>query len=473
MALPVSERPPAPPVPKAPKPKPGPGYDPDAYEARWGVTPTGATRSFADDRRAPAPFTGGPVDPGAGDAMNRLLGILPAVPTKAVGTLPADALSGMSPSYKPGNVQTAQEVLSEAQKPDMLYNVNRMAGRDGGSMTVPENAPSNIPVDKAEAMLADALRDRREEGIGVGEPNKVPLRKKVDRMTVEEYNALTPIQRAAVDFNGMLYTAVKRDKAMRGDYLASPSEKDEYDKTVEAMFGPDGGSKRYAPETVAVLAQIGYKDDSGDLDDYLGLRAAVREKDLKFLADSSDGPSEPATQFFGDPAVPTRQPEGLNEARLDRVGLARDLAAKTRLMQEQLVKGAQLLQSINLTARGEREFLTEKFGGNPLDVTPEGVGYAPGAFDEAGNPTDLNSYYQSAFDHLAQGDMGTLDSLKTDLANSNISQQEYDGFWAYADSRSKNADRYGALLGYSPGMTYTSPEEFRKALGLDKKEEGR
>lgn len=476
MPLPLSERPPAPAVPKAPKPAPERDA---AYEARWGVTPTGATRSFGDERRAPAPVTGGPVAPGAMTEMNRLLGITPPSPTSAVGTAPSTPTSGLNPkAFVPGQVQTAEQILTEAQKPDMLYNINRMAGRDGGSMTVPENAPMNVPVDKAEAMLAGALRERREEGIGADKPNKVPLRKKVDRMTVEEYNALTPIQRAAVDFNGMLYTAVKRDKTLRDDYKTStsPSERDEYDKTVEEMFGPDGGSKRYAPETVAVLAQIGYKDDSGDLDDYLGLKAAVREKDLKFLADSKDGPAEPATQFFGDPSVPTNQPEGLNEPRLDRVALARDIATKTREMQEALVKGATLLQSINLTSRVERAYLTDKLGGTPATPAPAELGYAPASFVD-GVPQDLNSYYQLAFDKLAQGDKGALDGMKADLAkgtaNGGISQQEYDTFWAYANNRSQNADAYGANLGNATGVTYISPEQFREMLGLDPKEGGR
>src|SRR5690606_20013309 len=100
---------------------------------------------------------------------------------------------------------------------------------------------------------------------------------RAEEMSWDDYNALSPRQRAAVDANTAIINAVNAD---RSDWEAGRRvEMDGYDEALMALFGETGGSDMYAPRTVAVLQQLGLGDTHlasvGDLDDYLNLRALV------------------------------------------------------------------------------------------------------------------------------------------------------------------------------------------------------
>ena len=132
----------------------------------------------------------------------------------------------------------------------------------------------------AEKEAADA-REGWATGLGASAPNQ----RGVKELTWDEYDALSPRQRAAVDANTMLVNAVKADLAGAGTGSGDAA----YQESVKGLFGEAGGSDRYAPETVNVLSQLGIKDTTrGDLDLYLDQIALLNEDDLGLIdADTS------------------------------------------------------------------------------------------------------------------------------------------------------------------------------------------
>ena len=132
----------------------------------------------------------------------------------------------------------------------------------------------------AEKEAADA-REGWATGLGASAPNQ----RGVKELTWDEYDALSPKQRAAVDANTMLMNAIKADLAGAGTGSGDAA----YQESVKGLFGEAGGSDRYAPETVNVLSQLGIKDTArGDLDLYLDQIALLNEDDLGLIeADTS------------------------------------------------------------------------------------------------------------------------------------------------------------------------------------------
>lgn len=147
----------------------------------------------------------------------------------------------------------------------------------------------------ARAKLDDALRFQRAHAIGMdkGYAPK-PIKKQVDKLTSREYNNMTPLQRAAVDYNTKLVKAVKTDRRLQDEYELDDMAQDTYDASVTKMFGDDGGSTTMAPATVEFLKTIGFSDESADLDDFLQLKASIKNKDLKSLTKKAQtAPSHP------------------------------------------------------------------------------------------------------------------------------------------------------------------------------------
>ena len=230
---------------------------------------------------------------------------------------PAVTLTGMKPAapetekrFDPNIVDRAKGLLEAAQQ------AQTSAGRDYTSFTPgpmhgswdaygaassTDTVSPQDKIDHAEQAVLDAERAQRKHAIGADKKDhsgKVPISKRTDRMTQEEYDALTPEQRAAVDFNAMLVQAVRTDRHQQEEYKPSDEQRAAYDQSVTDMFGQGGGSKMYAPATMAVLGQLGYQDNASDLDDFLRLKAAIKEKDLKRIdpmygRETVDGGSAP------------------------------------------------------------------------------------------------------------------------------------------------------------------------------------
>jgi len=145
----------------------------------------------------------------------------------------------------------------------------RSAGIDLGSAGSVSADIANAPrVQKAEAEYQDQLRSRRADALNVkavGENEAVDLvnnkeiKGKTKQLSWDEYNSLTPLQKAAIDYNTMLVKAVKTDNRNREQYVDTDSQQYKtYTEAFERMCpGQNVASAKYSPETMAVLRQIG------------------------------------------------------------------------------------------------------------------------------------------------------------------------------------------------------------------------
>lgn len=278
-------------------------------------------------------------------------------------------------------------------------------------------------------------------------------------MSWEEYNALTDRQRAAVDFNTLLVQAVRQDRRMnrlgKYDWPSEQAEKT-YDKAVERMFGSDGGSKMYAPETLELLNQLKIEDQDADLDDFLKLRTVVTEDDLKYI------PKPPGV----NPEQTAKIVEDFTPAQEERWQQTHVLAGSTDAMLAQMAEANHLLSTIRQTGRAATYLgVKDSFGGKARMPEP-GLGFGAAQFDEAGVPQDIHAYFQLKYEQMASKG-SDLPLLFGDVEKT-LKPEELEEFYRYLDIRTSAADRYRQDLGDERGVKYRSPEEFRAALGIDR-----
>jgi len=310
------------------------------------------------------------------------------------------------------------------------------------------------------AREAEEKRAEREKVLGItaGALSTTPqmLKEMTTQLTDEQYRALSSRQKAAVDFNSLLSTAVRKDLKRQDRYEKVPDQQREtYDKAVENMFGKEGGSDVYAPETMAVLRQLKIEDSSDDLDDYLGMKVAITEDDLTNITEK-----QPAPNYVIDGRVP--------EDSRGKLSVVEGLVDRTQQMQQAIAKGKEMLQTFQATAAAERAGDLGRLGGSSPLASRPGLGFLPAQFTESGAPADLNTYFRTMFDALSDERQAAdrpqlLEALKIDLQ-----PDELEAFMSYADSRARNSRQYGAAMGTTEGAEYTSPKEFRRLLGLDK-----
>lgn len=307
--------------------------------------------------------------------------------------------------------------------------------------------------------LADAERGLRRHAIGadIQGPHKpgtpAPGAGKVKPMTQEEYDALSPKARAAVDFNTMLVGAVRRDAKLADEYDPKPKQQKTYDMSVEKIFGEDGGSKSYAPETLALLRQIEFKDETADLDDFLNLTAAINARDIKHLKDM------PGPQAWEAEA---------NPVQMDRYQLAESLATDTLQMQEKLSQGNVMLSNMRQTMRADRfEDINMILGGIAKEPRVD-LGFGPAVMDpnKPTAPGDLNTFYLMLFEDMANSEVDFDSKLAALNEPGTLSESERRGFMAYAENRLNQAQEYQLELGRGENVKYRSPEQLRKMLQL-------
>lgn len=304
---------------------------------------------------------------------------------------------------------------------------------------------------KLRSNLDAAQRMLRAKSLGVNDDKP---HGKVDVMTWDEYNALPSAERAAVDFNTMLVRAVRRDKNLQAEYDPNKEQRATYDKAVEKMFGQDGGSDEYAPETMAVLRQIHFADSASDLDDFLGLKAAITAKDLK-------GYDQAPTNLLTESVAAAANP-----IQVDRTSLNQVLVQGTQHMQDAVAKTHDLLATMNQTSLVDRNEDVSRFLGGIAKGPADMLGFGAPKVDESGAPADVNTYFQQMFDVVASGAKSRDDAFTA--MSKDLSPSEVDAFLQYANQRSGNAARYDVALGDAKGVKYKTPEEFRKMFGFDK-----
>ena len=317
-----------------------------------------------------------------------------------------------------------------------------------------KEAAERKAIHNARLQRIEAMRDPGGEGEGAP---------KVERMTWAEYNALTPQERAAIDFNTMLVRAVRKDKKLQDKYVVGPDERAKYDKGLEQMFGSKGrgSDDLYAPETMAVLKQINFKDRNADLDDFLSLKVAITDEDLKSidLPGSANAPKgKMETQSF-------------NSGNVNKIAdVQTKLANKTRHMEQKLVNGNRLIASVQAMTRQERSMIIEELGGQVKEAKP-GIGFGPEKWVDqpGGEPADLNTYFIQAFDQLAgnrandisEGEV--LGSVREVLSRRGLPMEN---FIDYVNDRTQVAGQYDLKLGLTKKAPYRTPRGLRRRVGL-------
>lgn len=341
-------------------------------------------------------------------------------------------------------------------------NTVAMLARQAGVEKFERTAQVNRALDAERAVRMQALLS---SDVGQGpKPNRRRPKEahgQVDRMSWEEYNALSDRQRAAVDFNTSLVEAVHKDKVSQDVYEPSSRQREIYDEAIVNMFGEDRGSERwgedtYAPETLSLLRQLKLDDAAGDIDDYLGLKSAITTNDLKYIPKKDTVPGPVSMS-------------GATPIQIDRIELTKTLADNTRKMELAVTKGNQMLQSMEQTLSVNRNNLLGMIGGIE-NVAAPALGYnqenrIPDG-PQAGQPKDANTYFQDAFDILANKKYDKDTDKIMGRISGNLDDHDYKAFITYADYRSANSERYDLELGSGDKVNYRSPEEFRSMLKL-------
>lgn len=389
----------------------------------------------------------------------------PKPPTADERARLVDMLTGAKPVT---NRNDAGKVAAEKKRvAEEMANAPRLdiGLRDeaGNVLKVPEWSP----LAKASQYLEQREGDRKTLGLGGGKDFKPSKDTEVKQLTWDEYNKLTPAQRGAIDFNTMLVQASRKDRKAnaRDEYKPTAEQQKTYDVAVKDMFGPDGGSDLYAPETLAMLQQIKYKDQRGDLDDFLSLKTAITAEDLQGIAQNVHmgdilGPKE------AGPHRETTVEAGAPDA--DRLKMQSNLIHNTQQLQIELAKSNQLLsdwRTTSIAARGEG---LSVFGGQPRRPD-QMLGFGPAAgLDENGQPADANTYFQIAFEGLSREKSADKVRSKIEEIRQDIPEEDFPKFVDYLDTRSAMAERYRGVLGSEKGVEYRTPQEFRQMLGLEK-----
>lgn len=357
---------------------------------------------------------------------------------------------------------TPQSKVSAAPAEDLASNflqslktVGGGTDRTGAFQTLQEQTAEKVEAEKAAELQLerDKARDINEDLLGLNQPSEKP---DTYRMTQEEYLALSPKQRAAIDFNTALNAAVRRDRKNQARYnnvLAEGEEsseasttmeqRDTYDADVRKMFGEDRGSSIYAPETVALLKDIGYTNDSADLDDFLSMKLAVTDDDLGALrakkADDTndwllkDGTKVDSPRFSAQNELVTRM--------------------RTRI-EEVLAKGENLLGNTTATLTQARSDELARYGG----ISPT-LKLAPG-YDPANPATEqFQAAFQALSDKSSDLSADMLRQVNEKWQGMGINP---DAFWTYAESRLNETEASNGTL----GSNAYKPDELRQLLGL-------
>jgi hypothetical protein len=135
-----------------------------------------------------------------------------------------------------------------------LYNQAQVAQHDPFGIATKQH--QNFVQDKADQEAHDSYASKFQAA-----PNMT-----VQEVSQADWDAMTPQQQKGIIANYALYQASLADKALPKD----ASRDTHYNDDVSKLFGDKGGSDSYAPNTVKVLQDLGFKNSgSEDLDEFL------------------------------------------------------------------------------------------------------------------------------------------------------------------------------------------------------------
>lgn len=285
-----------------------------------------------------------------------------------------------------------------------------------------------------------------------------------NELTTEQYNKLSERERAAVDYNTMLYQAVQKDLKNQSEYDSQISEdaRGRYQAATSELFGNDRGSDQYAPETVALLKQLELNDPVADLDDFLNLRAVVTDEDLNLLKAQVGQRAELPLPMGGSvlsDTVNLARAGTANPNDPSRYDYVDDLASKAERLTETLARGNALLQNISSSAQSANVWRRDFDLQDDEDAEEPMLGFGTGETDDA---------FRQAYDVLSDRGRELAPGEAQRLLAESFPGENLDAFFRFADIRSQNSERYGQPMGETEGVRYRTPEEFRELLGLDR-----
>lgn len=242
-----------------------------------------------------------------------------------IGNFFKDATTDRTPNGDKG-----LESIHEAQKPvdedasflDQIgqgqVNQGVEATKDGEDILAwlmePVNSPGEFfqPVqgtaDRVQA-AQDIVDARTDLANAFGDRGEVTVRE----LTTDEWNALTPDQQQGVLSSWALYQASLEDQALAE---TAPEREEGYDEAVNAIFSEQGGSDTYAPNTVRVLGELGYQNQSADLDNFIDQSALPTYEDI--LGQSLDNGSSARKDVYSALAGSTAFDNETITSALDR-----------------------------------------------------------------------------------------------------------------------------------------------------------
>lgn len=448
-----------------------------------------ATPAAARRRAAPAaPLRQSPV----------LAELLSAAKAPAKKALSADDLKPKGPAQPPGaglgpgerGEAKPNELLStpssrvSKEKKRERGTVGRALkyGMTGPGIGVVEEQDHKARVDAArERAQAENARSQRLAALGsINEDTKNAIGATSNEVTLEaddiegmteqlswdEYAKLSDGERGVVNWNTMLTEAVQKDLSSQASYKKMDEDKREiYDKKVGKLFGDDRGSDFIAAETLDVIRQTNIDTEGLDVDDFLNLKVAFTEEDLRLVDDTWTADTERTNEARA--AYTGGGPQNPLLGNMDRHALVNDVALNTEELAMKLAKGNQLMQSFQAAAAQDRAGWATQLGGG-LEGQYGGIGWGVVDDDPArtSGTEEKDQLFQTFFEGMMTAPEDDRQRLLGELNTQLQDNGDYDEFWNYVDQRVRTAEMYKAPLGAEPGGKYMGAKDFAKAYGL-------
>ena len=301
-------------------------------------------------------------------------------------------------------------------------------------------------------------------------------------MTWEQYDALSPDQKAAVDFNARQVKARQKDLKMNlhGSGIPLKGEiLDKYRANTVSIFGETGNSDVIALNTVELLKEIDYQAAGDDIDEWLALKHTVDSEQLKNFKLTDATPVEPKAQGWQRANAPGVAPyENLDDLRSPENQYA-TLSTAVRKSAEQI--------SMAMTAP-EKIFWSSYTALNPVVATEKNIDRIPYGFGadirDKGVPDTFpngqpkftwDRFYSMAWDELKTGRAGFgMDEFETFMDEHDFSPKEREDWFRWVYHRAKNEQQYGSQRVLDPTgsgeMKVRTPEEILKFIGLGDKD---
>lgn len=281
-------------------------------------------------------------------------------------------------------------------------------GGDGDQQKAPGTVPGFNPT------LKPKPEDKRGEVQAGFQSNRVVT---VREATPEEWASYTPEQQQAIITNYALYQASQADKEAG---LTTEDADESYFDTVNSVFGEGGGSDTYAPNTLRLLTELGYQDQTGDLDNFLNGQAVAGLSTIQGLTGDTE--------------------------RTGAAGVAERLASSAVFDSPELTaslqQGAALLDAIRVNQSLTPEFMSYAGTGPSLQGLSE--------MQLADLNTTLNNMSNRGVWNLIQEDEESNTSLRADLDKlvGELGQETVTSYFA------------NQLQGFSGDDVYMSFDEF-------------